>query len=154
MGKGIPEGLHTVTPALTVDGAGDAIDFYARAFGAVEVSRAPDPSGKKIWHAQIRIGDSTLYVNDVFPEMGGAPRHATLWIYCADADAAFERAVGAGATVKMPPADMFWGDRMCSVADRWGQEWMIATRKKTLSPEEMAKAQEAAVAAWKAKAPG
>jgi uncharacterized glyoxalase superfamily protein PhnB len=154
MGKGIPEGLHTVTPALTIDGAAEAMEFYARAFGAVEISRAPDPSGKKIWHAQIRIGDSAIYVNDTFPEMGGAPNHAISWIYCDDVDAAFERAVAAGAKVKMPPADMFWGDRMCAVADRWGHEWMIATRKKALSPEEMARAQAAAEAEWKAKASG
>jgi hypothetical protein len=78
MAKGIPEGLHSVTPAMTIDGCAEAIEFYKKAFGAVEIDRAPDPSGKKIWHAQIRIGNSAIFVNDVFPEMGSAPGSASL----------------------------------------------------------------------------
>ena len=105
--------MHTVTAELAVDGAAEAIEFYKKAFGAEEVTRAPDPSGKKIWHAQIRIGDSQVFVNDVFPEMGGsAGRRRSLWIYVENVDALFKRATDAGATVKMPLADMFWGDRL------------------------------------------
>jgi len=147
--KSIPEGLHTVTPYLMIAGADQAIAFYKKAFGAVEVTRAPDPSGKKIWHAQIRIGDSSIFLTDLFPEMGGAASQSSLWIYSDNVDAAFKRAVDAGTEARMPPADMFWGDRMASVSDRWGNRWTLAQHVKDLSPEEMRLAQEKAVAEWK-----
>jgi PhnB protein len=148
MVKPIPEGLRTVTPALTIDGASDAIAFYKKAFGAEEVMRAPDPSGAKIWHAQIRIGDSAIFVNDAFPEMGAKPNPSKLWIYSSDVDAMFKRAVAAGAEVKMPLADMFWGDRMASVADRWGNQWSLAQHTKDLSPEELQSAQAEEATKW------
>ena len=144
--KPIPEGLHSVTPQLAMDGASEAIAFYKSAFGAEEVMRAPDPSGKKIWHAMVRFGNSTLFVNDVFPEMGGKAQTAKLWIYLGGVDAAFQRAVSAGAKVTMPPADMFWGDRMCMVADKWGNEWCIAEHTKDLTPAEIRAAEAKAVA--------
>jgi len=142
----IPEGIRSVTPALTVDGASDAIDFYKAAFGAEEVARAADPSGKKIWHAAIRIGDSQIFLNDVFPEMGAVPSKSRMWLYSADVDALFARATAAGATVRMPPGDMFWGDRMALVVDRWGNEWTLAQRVKDLTPAEMKAGQDAFVA--------
>ena len=148
MTKAIPEGLRTVTPAMTIDGCAAAIEFYKKAFGAVEESRAIDPSGKKVWHAQIRIGDSALFVNDAFPEMGPVPGPATLWIYTSDVDAAFKRAVDAGAEVKMPLADMFWGDRMGIVVDRWGNRWNFAQRVRDLTPDDMQRASEEAAAEW------
>jgi PhnB protein len=113
---------------MTIDGCAAAIDLYKKAFGAVEIDRAPDPSGKKVWHAHIKIGDSAVFVNDVFPEMGGAPNHSSLWIYTDNVDAAFKRAVDAGLEVKMPLTDMFWGDRMGSLKDRWGNSWTLAQR--------------------------
>ena len=146
MTRAIPEGLHTVTPSLTVDGAAEAIEFWTRAFGAVELMRAADPSGKKIWHATVRIGDSTVFVNDVFPEMGATQNQTRLWIYCDDVDAAFKRATDAGAQVRMPVADMFWGDRMGALTDRWDNQWTLAQHVKDLTPEEMKRAQDAAVA--------
>jgi PhnB protein len=149
MTKAIPDGLHSVTPQLTIDGAADAIAFYKKAFGAEEIQRAPDPSGKKIWHAQIRIGNSSIFVNDAFPEMGSLAAPSSLWIYTDGVDAAFKRAVDAGAQVKMPPADMFWGDRMGSLVDRWGIRWTLAQHKKDMSPEEMSRASEEAAAEWK-----
>jgi len=142
----IPEGLHTLTPSLTVDGAAEAIEFYKRAFGAEEKSRAPDPTGKKIWHAELRIGNSALFLNDVAPEMGATPSLSSLWIYIENVDAAFDRAVKAGAKVVMPVADMFWGDRMGMLVDRWNVKWALATRKKNLTPAEMKSAQDAFVA--------
>ena len=151
--KAVPEGLHTVTAALAVDGASDAIAFYKKAFGAEEVSRAPDPSGKKIWHAQIRIGDSQIFVNDVFPEMGGSPSHSNLWLYVADVDGSFKRAVGAGARSAHEPSDMFWGDRMAQVEDPFGQKWTLATRVKDLTPDEQKKAADAFVAQMKKAQP-
>jgi uncharacterized glyoxalase superfamily protein PhnB len=147
--KAIPEGMHTLTPQLTVEGAAEAIDFLKRAFGAEEISRAPDPSGKKVWHAGLRIGNSMLFVNDVFPDMGGSARTCDLWIYTENADALFKRATGAGAEVSMAMEDMFWGDRMGQVKDRWGNRWNIAQRIKDMTPEEMRKAGEAFVASQK-----
>ena len=145
----IPDGYHTITPQLAVEGAARAIDFYKQAFGAEELTRAPDPSGQKIWHAALRIGTSIFFVNDVFPEMGGSVSHTTLWIYAFDVDALFARAVAAGATVAMPPADMFWGDRLAQVGDGFGQKWTLATHVKDLTPDEMKKVEAEFVAAMK-----
>ncbi len=146
MVKPIPEGLRTLTPSLTVEGAAEAIEFYKRAFGAEERNRALDPSGKKVWHAELRIGDSTFFVNDTAPEMGATPSFSSLWIYTADADAAFDRAVKAGAKATMPMADMFWGDRVGMLVDRWNIKWNIAKHVKDLSPAELKAAQDAFVA--------
>jgi uncharacterized glyoxalase superfamily protein PhnB len=149
MAKAVPEGLRTLTPALTVEGAAQAIEFYKKAFGAVELMRAPDPTGQKIWHASLRIGDSQFFINDPFPDMGGGANKTRLWIYLEGVDAAFKRAVDAGAQAKMPVADMFWGDRLGTVMDRWGNEWTIAQHTKDLTPDEVKKAQDAFVAQMK-----
>ena len=149
----IPKGYHTVTAQLAIDGAAKAIEFYTKAFGAEVVDRAPDPSGQKIWHASLRIGDSMLFVNDVFPDMGGSPSHTSLWLYVPDVDAWFKRAVDAGAKPTNPPMDMFWGDRMAHVIDPFGQKWALAARVKEMTPEEMKKAGEAFVAQMNDKKP-
>jgi PhnB protein len=146
MVKPIPEGLHTITPNLVVDGASEAIEFYKRAFGAEEIMRAPDPTGKKVWHANLRIGDSCFFVNDTAPEMGSTATPSSLWLYAPDVDAAFARATKAGGKPAMPPQDMFWGDRMATVIDKWGIRWNLATHIKDLTPEELKKAQDAFVA--------
>lgn len=146
--KPIPEGMRSVIPTLAVEGASEAIEFYKRAFGAEEVTRAPDPSGKKIWHAALRIGDSVVFIADADPQMNPV-RKATIWLYVKDADATYQRAVEAGAKGLMPPADMFWGDRYGRIADRWDNEWGIATRVKDLTPQEMKKAQDQFVASMK-----
>jgi uncharacterized glyoxalase superfamily protein PhnB len=147
--KAIPEGLHTVTASMTIDGCAEALALYAKAFGARETMRAPDPSGKKIWHAEFRIGDSVIFCNDAFPEMGGGANVSRLWIYLEEVDQAWQRAVEAGLTVKMPIADMFWGDRMGTVVDKWGNEWTFAKHIKDLTPAEMQKAQDDFVASMK-----
>lgn len=142
MVKAVPAGLHAVTPQLDIDGCAQAIEWYKKAFGAEETGvRAPDPSGKKIWHSELRIRDSIFFVNDVFPDMGGRPSAATLWLYSEHVDAAWRRAVDAGATVKMPLMDMFWGDRMGGVLDPYGNTWMLAQRTRDMTPDEMARAQ-------------
>jgi PhnB protein len=141
--KPIPEGYHTVTPYLIVDGAAEAIEFYKRAFGAVEIDRALSPDGKKIMNASIQIGDSRIMLNDEFPEMnckgpltiGGTP--FTLHLYVEDADAVFDQAVAAGATVIMPIDDAFWGDRYGCVTDPYGHNWGIATRKRVMTDEDL-----------------
>ena len=142
MVKPIPEGLHSITPNLAVDGAAEAIEFYKRAFGAEEVMRAPDPTGKKVWHANLKIGDSCFFVNDVSPEMGNKPTVCSLWVYAPNVDAAFERATKAGAKPAMPPQDMFWGDRMGAVVDKWNVQWNFAQRVKEMTREEMKQAGE------------
>jgi uncharacterized glyoxalase superfamily protein PhnB len=132
--KAIPDGYHTVTPYLAIRGAAEAIEFYQRAFGATETCRMPGPDGR-LMHAEIRIGDSNVMLGDECPEMGAlsplSRGGATggLCLYVPDVDASFGRAVGAGATVKMPPMDMFWGDRYCKVVDPFGHEWSLATHK-------------------------
>jgi uncharacterized glyoxalase superfamily protein PhnB len=142
--KAIPEGLHSVTPQLVVEGAAEAVEFYKRAFGAEELpGRAMDPSGKRIWHTALRIGDSTIFLNDAMQEMGGpAPSPVTLWIYGEEVDALFKRATGAGAKVSMPLTDMFWGDRTGTVTDPWGNRWLLAQHIKDMSPQEMKRAQD------------
>ena len=141
--KAIPEGYHTLTPQLTVRGAERAIDFYKRAFGAEELMRMPGPDGKSIMHAELKIGDSIFFLGDEFPDTGcRSPESlggtaASLHIYVTDVDAAFKRAVAAGAQVRMPVADMFWGDRYGRVADPFGHEWGLGTHKEDLTPAQI-----------------
>ena len=140
--KPIPEGYHTVTPYLVVQGAAKALEFYKKAFGATELVRMPGPGGK-VMHAEIRIGDSPVMLADEFPEMdargpqalGGTP--VGLCIYVENVDALFDRAVTAGAKVLRPVVDQFYGDRSGTVADPFGHKWTIATHKEDVSPEEM-----------------
>ncbi len=144
----IPKGIHTVTPSLVLRDCAKAIEFYKRALGAEEVSRALSPDGKSVWHAQLRIGDSNVFVADEMPGMSAPAPTAqsqvpvSMWLYVPDSDAAYRRAVAAGATSKMEPADMFWGDRCSAAADPFGYLWNFATRKKELSPDEMRRAGE------------
>lgn len=148
--KAIPEGMHSLTPHLICAGAADAIAFYVKAFNAVELGRMPGPDGKLI-HAMLRIGDSPLMLVDEFPQwgskspatLGGTP--VSIHLYVENADAAFQQAVDAGASVRMPLADMFWGDRYGVVVDPFGHQWSIATHIKDMSPEEMAAAGKAAM---------
>jgi PhnB protein len=152
MVKAVPEGNHTLTPQLSMDGCDKAIDWYKKAFGAELLGRAPDPSGKKVWHASMRIGNSLFYLNDIFPEMGsGAPQTASLWLYADKIDEWWKRAVDAGGKVTMPIADMFWGDRMGTIQDPFGNRWSLAQHIKDQSPEEMKKAQDAFVASMPKK---
>jgi PhnB protein len=138
--KPVPQGYHTITPQLTLDNAAKSIDWYKNAFGAEEMGRSLGPDGK-VMHAEIKIGDSRIMVHDVMPgmkgpkDLGGSP--ASLWLYVENSDALFNRAVAAGATVQMPLADQFWGDRGGAVADPEGYTWWIATRQEDLTPEEM-----------------
>jgi uncharacterized glyoxalase superfamily protein PhnB len=142
-----PEGLFTVTPGMAIDGCAEAIEVYKKVFGAIEKSRAPDPSGKKIWHADLCIGESHLFLSDYFPGMAAKPDTASLWLYLEDPDATFKKALDAGFKQLMPMADMFWGDRMGALTDRWGNKWTLAKHVKDMTPEEMKAAQEAFVAA-------
>jgi PhnB protein len=138
----IPEGTHTVTPHLVVRGAARAIDFYCDAFGAIEIYRMPAPDGTVV-HAELQLGDSRVYLADEAPAMGAKSPKAykgtpvTIHLYVEDADAAFERAVRAGASVVQPVEDQFWGDRYGQVVDPFGHVWSIATHKEDVPPGEM-----------------
>ncbi len=146
----VPEGTRTVTPHLVVKGAAKAIAFYKNAFGAVEHYHMPAPGGT-IAHAELQIADSLVYLADEFPQGGAkAPRGSTsvvMHLYVPDADSACARAVAAGAKVTMPLMDAFWGDRYGQVTDPFGHVWSIATHKQDLTPQQMMKAGEAAMAA-------
>jgi uncharacterized glyoxalase superfamily protein PhnB len=145
----IPDGMHSVTPHLVCDGAAAAIEFYRKAFGAIELGRMAGPDGR-LMHAQLTIGDSAVMLVDENPQCGaigpkslkGTP--VTIHLYVEDADAIVERAVAAGATVVMPPADMFWGDRYGVVEDPFGHHWSVATHQRDVSPEEMQQAMRSA----------
>jgi PhnB protein len=137
--KPVPDGYHTITPQLTLDDAAGTIEWYKKALGAEELGRSPGPDGR-IMHAEIRIGDSRVMVNDVMTgkgpgELGGSP--ASMWLFVEDSDALFNRAVGAGAKVSMPMTDQFWGDRAGAIVDPAGYTWWIATRKEDFTPDEM-----------------
>ena len=143
--KAIPTGFHTLTPHLVVKGASRAIDFYKKAFGAQEIGRMPGPDGNTIMHADLKIGDSHVFLVDEMPQMGcrgpesiGATP-VTIHMYVEDVDAAFGKAVAAGAKVRMPVADMFWGDRYGILTDPFGHSWSLATHKEDLTPEEIGK---------------
>jgi uncharacterized glyoxalase superfamily protein PhnB len=144
----IPQEMHTLTPNLVVRDCAKAIEFYKRALGAQEKARMPAPDGKSIWHAELRIGDSIFFMNDEMPGMStaaptaSAPVPVTMWLYVPDCDAAFARAVAAGAKATMQPADMFWGDRCAGVADPYGYQWSFATHTKDMTEEEMRRAGE------------
>ncbi len=151
--KSTPAGYHSITPSIIVRDAAQAIEFYARAFGAEEVSRMAGPGGT-IVHAEIRIGDSVVMLGEENAQWGTRSPLSTngnpgsLHLYVEDADAAFAQAVSAGATVRAPLEDAFWGDRYGKVTDPFGHEWGLATRMKEMSPEEM----QQAGAAWMAQA--
>ena len=143
--QAMPAGMHSVTPHLVCDGAAEAIDFYQKAFGATDAAQMPGPDGR-IMHAQIRIGDSTVMLVDenraygmLGPKaVGGSP--VTIHLYVDDVDTVYQRAVDAGAKARMPPADMFWGDRYGVLEDPFGHHWSIATHKREVSEAEMQKA--------------
>ncbi|HEX2571807.1 MAG TPA: VOC family protein [Polyangia bacterium] len=146
--KPIPDGYHSVTPTLTIDGAAAAIEWYKKIFGATELVRMPGPEGKLL-HAEIRIGDSVVMLSDPFMDakdpkaLGGAS--GGLMIYTDDVDSMFKRAVEGGAKVLMPLGDMFWGDRFGRISDPFGHQWALATHIEDLTPEEMQKRQEEAM---------
>jgi PhnB protein len=143
--KPVPDGFHTVTPHLIIKGAADAIEFYKKALGAQEISRMAGPGGV-IGHAELKIGDSIIFLADEFPgpgcgkspqTLGGCT--STLNLYVPDVDASFKKAVSAGGKETMAVQDMFWGDRYGTFTDPYGHTWGIATRKEDLTTDEIEK---------------
>ncbi|MGH7826910.1 MAG: VOC family protein [Candidatus Binatia bacterium] len=143
--KPIPDGMHTVTPHLICTGAADAIEFYKKAFHAVDLGRMMGPQGKLL-HGAVKIGDSTVMLADEFPDWGafgpkslkGSP--VTIHLYVEDVDAFVADAAAAGAKITMPLQDMFWGDRYCKLEDPFGHHWSVATHIRDVSPDEMQQA--------------
>jgi PhnB protein len=154
--KPIPEGHNSVSPYLIVDGAGRALEFYKRAFNATELFRHTAPDGK-IGHAEVRIGDTVIMLADVHPEVGAHPpghyggSPVSLHLYVEDVDKIAQQAVAAGAKVKRPVADQFYGDRMGSLEDPFGHVWHVTTHIEDVSPEELSR--RAAKAMQEAKKP-
>ena len=146
--KSIPDGYYSLTPYIVCKGAAQAIEFYSKVFGAEETVRMPGPNGS-VAHAEVRIGNSMLMLADedrergqLSPEsIGGSA--SSIMFYTDDVDQVFQRAVAAGAKAEMPPADMFWGDRMGNLMDPFGHQWAIATHKEDVTPEEMQKRMQA-----------
>jgi PhnB protein len=140
--RAIPHEFHTVTPSLVVRGAAQAIEFYKKALGAEERMRMAGPGGK-IMHAELKIGDSIIFLTDEMPEMGcKAPQTlggsaGSLYLYVQDVDSAFKRAVDAGGKATMPVADMFWGDRFGSFTDPFGHNWGLSTHVEDLTEPEI-----------------
>jgi PhnB protein len=132
--KPIPEGYRTFTPYFVVEGAADFIQFLKKAFNAEEKFRFPGPGGK-IGHAEVQVGDSMVMLADANPEF--APTRIGAYLYVADVDSTFKKAVAAGAQAKREPANQFYGDRVATVIDRWGNQWSVATHIEDVSPEEM-----------------
>lgn len=150
--RAIPEGYHSISPSLTCSDAARAIEFYKNVFGAIETVRMPSPDGK-ISHAELKIGDSIIFLNDEMGPMAevssGAPR-MSLFLYVENADKTFTRAVAAGAQIDMALENQFWGDRYGKVTDPFGHQWGIATHVEDVAPEEIGKR----AAAFFAKAAG
>ncbi|HYB78351.1 MAG TPA: VOC family protein [Thermoplasmata archaeon] len=148
----VPRGFHTVTHVIVVDDGARALEFYAKALSAKERNRALGPGGK-IWHAEIEVGDSVIMLSDEFPDSEmKSPRSlrgtsASAWLYVPDVDAAFKRAVSAGAKAVQEPQTMFWGDRFGSFTDPFGHTWSLATHVEDVSPAEREKRRLAAMKA-------
>lgn len=140
--KPIPDGYHSITPYLIIKGAAAAIDYYKKAFAAIETVRMAQPDGR-VGHAEVKIGEAVVMLADEFPEMnivgpqtlGNSP--VGLLLYVEDADATFNKAVALGGQIEKPMADQFYGDRTGTVKDPFGHKWTIATHKEDVTPEEM-----------------
>ncbi len=140
--KPIPDGYHAVTPYLTVQGVPKLIDFLKQAFEAQEIERMTQPDGT-IGHAEVRIGDSVVMMGEARDEW--KPMPSGIYLYVNDTDAVYKRALQAGATSIMEPADQFYGDRSAGVKDSSGNHWWIATHKEDVPPAELKKRAQAAM---------
>jgi PhnB protein len=155
--RAIPQGYHSISPSLTCKEAARAIEFYKSVFGATEVMRMPGPDGK-IMHAELKIGDSIIFINDEVPGVAQAPASGVtpsvyLFLYTEDVDSVYNRAVSMGSKVTMALENMFWGDRFGKVTDPFGHQWGVAQHVEDVAPQEMKRRQEA-MAASMAKAAG
>ena len=156
--KAIPDGYHSISPSLTCKNASKAIDFYKKVFGATDVMRMDGPGGK-VMHAELKIGDSHIFLNDEFPGMATAPTPGSgnpiyLFLYTENVDKVYDLAVAEGCHVAMPLENQFWGDRYGKVVDPFGHTWGLAQHVEDVPPEEMKTRAEAAMSARKAQSAG
>jgi PhnB protein len=146
--KPIPDEYRGAMPYLCARDAASAIEFYKQAFGATEVMRFDGPDGK-VGHAEIRLGDAVIMLSDEYPEMGVVSPQALggspvgIHLYVEDVDALVNRATAAGATVRTPPEDKFYGDRSATLGDPFGHVWYFSTHIEDVTPEEMRRRAEA-----------
>ena len=146
--KPVPDGYHTVTPYLMINGASKAIEFYKRAFGATERMRMEQPDGN-VGHAELQIGDSCVMLSDEFPSMDlrgpqpGQPVSVSIHLYVEDVDAMSAKAATAGATVERPVENQFYGDRTCTLRDPFGHRWHVSTHVEDVAQDEMRRRMEA-----------
>ncbi len=147
----IPPDANQIIPSLSVMGAAEAIALYTRAFGAQEMYRMEYPGGDKIMHACLIIGNTKFFLSDANPEMGCAPSASSFYAYFEDVDAMFQQARAAGLDEFWPLTDMFWGDRMGTVKDKFGIYWTLATHMRDVAPEDMTQGRDAWAAQMKAK---
>ena len=152
--KPIPAGYHTITPTMVCKDAAKAMDFYKKGLGATETMKMMCPETNKVMHAEMKIGDSYFFVSDEMPMKGCMSMPTSLWLYVENCDNAMKKAMDAGATVKMPCTDMFWGDRMGCVTDMSGHTWTFATHKQDLTQEQMMAGQKAFIEKMKAEMGG
>jgi len=143
--RAIPEGYHSISPSLTCKNAASAIEFYKSVFGATEIMRMPGPGGV-IMHAELRIGDSVIFLNDEIPGMAAAPSGSSinpvyLFLYTEDVDSVYNRAISMGSKTTMPVTNMFWGDRYGKFNDPFGHSWGVATHVEDVSPDDMTRRQ-------------
>jgi PhnB protein len=139
--KAIPDGYHSISPALTCRNASQAIDFYKKVFGAKEIMRMPGPGGI-VMHAELQIGDSKIFMNDEIPGMASAPTPGSgnpiyLFLYTENVDRVFNAAVAEGSQIAMPLENQFWGDRYGKIVDPYGHMWGLAQHVEDVAPEEM-----------------
>lgn len=144
--KPIPDGYHSITPYLAVEGASKLLDFVKQAFGADEIIRMDGPEGK-IGHAEVKIGDSIVMISDPGPTMQGQTFPGMIHLYVDDSDKIYRQAIEAGAISLQEPTDQFYGDRSGGVKDAFGNQWWISTHVEDVPPDEMAKRAEE----WQAK---
>ena len=156
--KAIPDGYHSISAALTCKNASKAIDFYKKVFGAQELARMGGPGGL-IMHAELKIGDSHIFLNDEIPGMATAPSPGSgnpihLFLYTENVDKVYDAALAEGCKVAMPLQDQFWGDRYGKVIDPFGHMWGLAQHVEDVPPEEMEQRAAAAMSAHKAQSAG
>jgi uncharacterized glyoxalase superfamily protein PhnB len=152
--KPVPAGFHTITATLVCKDAAKAMAFYKKALGATEVMKMTCPETGLVMHGEMKIGDSIFFLANEMPAMGCMSSPTSLWLYVDDCDAAYKKAVKAGATAKSPLMDMFWGDRMGQVTDPYGHVWTFATHTQNLTDAQIAAGQKAFYEQMKAKMQG
>jgi len=137
-----PCGYSNVIASLSIENATKGMEWYKQAFNAEIRSSHMDPTGNKLMHGEIKIGDSIVFVSDIFADWGGSLSHSSFYLYVPDVDASYKQAISCGAKSKYEPKDQFWGDRTADITDPYGQRWTIATHLKEVTGAQLQEAQQ------------